>query len=47
MIVKVHGLSMGDSMVIKTDEIKSEMVNYNKTNQYDNNIISNSNSKPS
>ena len=28
MIVKVHGLSMGDSMVIKTDEIKAEMVNY-------------------
>ena len=39
MIVKVHGLSMGDSMVIKTDEIKSEMVNYNKANHYDNNII--------
>ena len=34
MIVKVHGLSMGDSMVIKTDEIKAEMVNYNKT-KYD------------
>ena len=32
MIVKVHGLSsMGDSMVIKTDKIKAEMVNYNKT----------------
>ena len=46
MIVKVHGLSMGDSMVIKTDEIKAEMVNYNKT-KYDNNIIRNSNSKPS
>ena len=29
---------MGDSMVIKTDEIKAEMVNYNKT-KYDNNII--------
>ena len=27
---------MGDSMVIKTDEIKAEMVNYNKT-EYDNN----------
>ena len=25
MIVKVHGLGMGDSMVIKTDEIKAEM----------------------
>ena len=37
---------MGDSMVIKTDEIKAEMVNYIKT-KYDNNIISNSNSKPS
>ena len=23
---------MGDSMVIKTDEIKAEMVNYNKRN---------------
>ena len=30
MIVKVHGLSMGDSMVIKTDEINAEMVNYIK-----------------
>ena len=28
MIVKVHGVGMGDSMVIKTDEIKAEMVNY-------------------
>ena len=37
---------MGDLMVIKTDEIKAEMVNYNKT-KYDNNIIWNSNSKPS
>ena len=46
VIVKVHGLGMGDSMVIKTDETKAEMVN-NKT-KYDNNIISiNSNSKPS
>ena len=32
---------MGDSMVIKTDEINAEMVNYNKT-KYDNNIIWNS-----
>ena len=46
MIIKVHGLSMGDSMVIKTDEIKAGMVNYNKT-KYDNNIIRNSISKPS
>ena len=29
---------MGDLMVIKTDEIKAEMVNYNKT-KYDNSII--------
>ena len=36
MISKMHtGLSMGDLMVIKTDEIKAEMVNYNKT-KYDN-----------
>ena len=46
MIVKVHGLSMGNSMVIKTDEIKAENGNYNKT-KYDNNIIRNSISKPS
>ena len=47
MIVKVHGLGMGDSMVIKTDEIKTEIMNYIKT-KYDNNIISiNSHSKPS
>ena len=32
MIVKVHGLDMGDSMVIKTDEIKAEIVNYIKRN---------------
>ena len=44
MIVKVHRLEMGDSMVIKTDEIKAEMVNHIKRNN-DNNIISNS--KPS
>ena len=31
MIVKVHGLGMGNSMVIKTDEIKAEVVNYNDT----------------
>ena len=44
MTVKVHRLDMGDS--IKTDEIKAEMVNPIKRNN-DNNIISNSNSKPS
>ena len=32
MIVKVHRLGMGDSMVIKTDEIKAKMVNYTKRN---------------
>ena len=32
MIVKVHRLDMGDSMVIKTDEIKAEMVNHIKRN---------------
>ena len=32
MIVKMHGLGMGDSMVIKTDEIKAEMVNHIKQN---------------
>ena len=32
MIVKVHGLGMDDSMVIKTDEIRAEMVNYIKRN---------------
>ena len=30
---------MGDSMVIKTDEIKAEMVNYIYKQNYDNNII--------
>ena len=38
MIVKVHGLGMGDSMVIKTDEKKAEMGIINKT-KYDNDII--------
>ena len=33
MIVKVQGLSMDDSMVIKTDEIKAEMLNYIKRNK--------------
>ena len=47
MIVKVHGLSMGDSMVIKTDEIKAENNSELYKTKYDNNIISNSNSKPS
>ena len=37
MIVKVHGLGMGDSMVIKTDEIKTEIMNYIKT-KYDNHL---------
>ena len=32
MIVKVHELGMGDSMVIKADEMKAEMVNYIKQN---------------
>ena len=32
MIVKVHGLGMSNSMVIKTDEIKAEMVNHIKRN---------------
>ena len=44
MIVKVHRLGMGVSMVIKIDEIKSENGESYKT-KYDNNIISNSNSK--
>ena len=34
MIVKVHGLGMGNSMVIKTDEIKAEMENYIKQNKW-------------
>ena len=38
MIVKVHGLGIGNSMVIKTDEIKPEMGILNKT-KYDNDII--------
>ena len=33
IIVKVHGLSKSDSMVIKTDEIKAEMVNYTRRSQ--------------
>ena len=32
MIVKEHGSGMGDSMIIKKDEIKAEMVNYIKRN---------------
>ena len=33
MIIKVHRLGMGNSMVIKTDEIKAEIVNYIKQNK--------------
>ena len=32
MILKVHRLDMGDLMVIKTDEIKAEMVNHIEQN---------------
>ena len=32
IVIKVHELDMGDSIVIKIDEIKAEMVNYIKRN---------------
>ena len=38
---------MADSMEIKIDEMKAEMVNYNKKNMTITLHISNSNSKPS
>ena len=46
MIVKLKCTDSGDSMVIKTDEIKAEMVNYTKRNMTIT-LSLNSNSKPS